>query len=262
MSQNPEQQKPMPELGFQVFLSHRGPDAKNHIASLIHNQLTQFHQLRTFIDKKGIRAGHYIIDEIQKAIKSASVHVAIFSQGYAQSEWCLNELVSMLESTRPIIPVFLDVNVSDVRYIKGTYEQAFEYYKTKGRVSEVDMDKWKKALNTASQISGIEFKMKENDHGEILNKIVDAVLEALKCVSPDVAKVGNVSKVEDFPANRDELEVYKEFITEEFKLGKDEGGPDLCELFGTAKVGPDLTELFEADEGRPDLSELFEDWAL
>lgn len=253
--EHPESQKEMAE-GFQVFISHRGPDAKNNIVSLIHLMLTKLHKLRTFVDKSGIRPGHYISDEIHSAIKSASVHVAIFSQGYAQSEWCLNELVLMLESNRPIIPVFLDVAVTDVRYIKGTYQEAFEYYKTKGRVSQEDIDKWKKALIKASQISGIEFKTKENDHGEILNKIVAGVLEALKCGAPDVAKV------EDSPLNIDDLEVYKEFIKEEFKLETDEGGLDICELFGTDKVGPDLTELFEADEGRPDLSELFEDWAV
>jgi Cdc6-like AAA superfamily ATPase len=57
--------------------------------------------------------------QIEGAIRTASVHVAIFSPRYAESSWCLKELVQMLESGSTIIPVFYNVEPSDLRWTRG-----------------------------------------------------------------------------------------------------------------------------------------------
>lgn len=110
--------------------------------------------------------GDTISDAIHAAIQSASVHVTIFSERYAESRWCLEELHWILrsyhEQNRKVIPVFCDVEPADLRHIEsGCYNNAFHKHQSKGRVSMEEIEKWKKALSEAAGISGILFKLNE-----------------------------------------------------------------------------------------------------
>lgn len=78
-----------------VFVNHYRPDVGKNFAS---------HLSRSLISH-GLRLG---------TIDRASVHLAIFSKNYAKSSCCLNELMGMLKSGAPIIPVFYDVKPSDL----------------------------------------------------------------------------------------------------------------------------------------------------
>lgn len=78
-----------------VFVNHHRPDVGKTFAS---------HLSRTLISH-GLRLG---------TIETASVHIAIFSKNYAKSSFCLNELRIMLKSGIPVIPLFYDVNPSDL----------------------------------------------------------------------------------------------------------------------------------------------------
>lgn len=82
---------------------------KKGLASHIYHRLAP-HGLRVFFDIEEMEPGEEMIPQIERAIKTASVHVAIFSQKYAESRWCLQELALMLESRSTIIPVFYDVD--------------------------------------------------------------------------------------------------------------------------------------------------------
>lgn len=55
-----------------------------------------------------MQVGDDLTYQIKAVIKTASVHVAIFSENYANSKWCLDELVLMVESRAIIIPVFFE----------------------------------------------------------------------------------------------------------------------------------------------------------
>jgi hypothetical protein len=79
---------------YDVFINHRGKDVKKSLASLLYHSL-QYMGLHVFLDFKEFDLGDNIPDKIQYAILSASVHIAIFSENYAQSPWCLAELTVM-----------------------------------------------------------------------------------------------------------------------------------------------------------------------
>ena len=82
---------------------------------------------------------------VSKAIKGACVHVAIFTESYAKSPYCLEELCEMLKSEQQIIPVFYDVKRSDLQRIEdGPYEEAFMKHKKYGRDKKIPT--WKEAL--------------------------------------------------------------------------------------------------------------------
>jgi len=100
---------------YDVFINHRGTDVKKTLASHIYRRLKQ-QGLAVFLDQQELQEGENTTPQIEGAIRTASVHVAIFSPGYAESSWCLKELVQMLESGSTIIPVFYKVEPSDLRW--------------------------------------------------------------------------------------------------------------------------------------------------
>ncbi|GLJ14368.1 hypothetical protein SUGI_0232150 [Cryptomeria japonica] len=120
---------------FDAFINHRGPDVKETVAFALYNSLEEL-GFWTFLDDQELQLGDSIESAIKKAIYSSSVQIAIFSPRYAESSWCLNELVDMLETKALFIPVFCDVKPYELRYPqKGVYAAAFAKHEEKGRFS-------------------------------------------------------------------------------------------------------------------------------
>jgi len=139
---------------FDVFLNHRGPDVKGGFVSHLHQALQEA-GCRPFLDKRALEKGQHGQKKIYEALGCASVHVAIFSEHYAASDHCLNELCAMLESEKLIIPVFYDVLPSVLRCEAhdGPYTKAL---KIPGRRSASEVKKWKEALRTAADLNGFK----------------------------------------------------------------------------------------------------------
>jgi hypothetical protein len=91
-------------------------------------------------------------------MQQVPVSLVIFTADFAGSPWCLEELYLMVQN-RPrtqILPVFYDVNPSDVRRpSQGALKEGWA--KTASRISPVTKDKYKKALEFASNIVGWQY---------------------------------------------------------------------------------------------------------
>jgi Arc/MetJ family transcription regulator len=106
---------PQSNYSCDVFINHRGIDVKKTLASHLYRRLLS-HRLQVFLDQPELKRGEKIDSQIERAIETASVQVAIFSPRYADSSWCLDELVLMLKSDATIVPVFYNVKPSDLRW--------------------------------------------------------------------------------------------------------------------------------------------------
>lgn len=89
-------------------------------------------------------------------IEESKVALAIFSEGYSESNWCLNELVKIMERVDEkklrIFPIFFHVKVGDVKNQTGKFGENLR----KGEDRDLsNMDKWKKALQSVSRIVGL-----------------------------------------------------------------------------------------------------------
>eukprot|EP01018_Ginkgo_biloba_P031642 Gb_03865 [translate_table: standard] len=190
--------------GYDVFINHRGPDVKKTLASSIYHWL-QPTGLRVFFDTEEFQTGEQLQQAIAEAIRTASVHIAIFSKGYAKSSWCLNELSFMLKSGAKIIPVFYDVEPSDLRRVeRGVYADAFVQYEKKYGYKPHQLEEWKNALRKVADYSGLELK---NDQGKLLKCIVENVQRNVKRVR---LEVGND------PVGLDEaVECFENFLAEQ-----------------------------------------------
>eukprot|EP00253_Pinus_taeda_P019448 PITA_19448 len=168
---------------FDVFINHRGPDVKNTFASYLYFRLRS-HGIRVFLDKPELEAGQPITPQILHAIESASIHIAIFSSAYAESRWCLDELLCMLKAFKSnkgtIIPVFYGVKPSDLRWTaKGAYAEAFHKHEMKQRYDTQIIQSWKDALSEVAEISGLELDAFNGDQGQLLEVVVQRILKMI-----------------------------------------------------------------------------------
>lgn len=143
-----------------VFINHRGLDVKKTFASHLYYRLHSC-KLRVFLDQQELQGVNSFPSEIEDAIRTASVHVAIFSPRYAESERCLNELLLILESGAPVIPVYYHVRPAELLMTlgeNGSYARAINNHQ-KGKTDDPlvhRVEKWRKALSCVADIRGYE----------------------------------------------------------------------------------------------------------
>ncbi|RXH97781.1 hypothetical protein DVH24_010106 [Malus domestica] len=140
---------------YDVFISFRGEDTRNTFTSHLHAALQQ-KNIETYIDNR-LKRGEAIGPALLKAIKKSTLWVIIFSQKYASSTWCLEELVHILKCNdrgQSVIPIFYHTHASDVRKQKGSYAVAFAEHQKRVKDSIDKVPEWKEALTNAANIAG------------------------------------------------------------------------------------------------------------
>lgn len=193
---------------YDIFINHRGPDVKKKLASHLYRRLVS-HGFRVFLDLTEMQVGKNSISQIEGAIATASCHIAIFSPTYVESPWCLDELVQMLDTTAPIVPVFYNVKPSELRWTSGEkgfhrrilpwltsgkdgmYAKALrklkwtttydvQTHRMKPLYEPSTIEKWRDALSRVSYISGLELEACNGDEGLLCDKIVQWVEKSLR----------------------------------------------------------------------------------
>ncbi|GKC00601.1 Toll/interleukin-1 receptor domain-containing protein [Tanacetum coccineum] len=141
-----------------VFLSFRGEDTRKTFVDHLYKALTD-RLLRTYKDDITLPRGESVGPALLKAIEESRHAVIIFSKKYANSSWCLDELVHIMkcraEKGQIVMPIFYDVDPSDVRKQKGEFGEAFAEQEGD---NVTKAESWRKALVDASNISGWEPK--------------------------------------------------------------------------------------------------------
>ena len=143
---------------YDVFLSFRGEDTRNTVVDIVNNAL-QWRGIHTFKDDEELEKGKTIKPELLKAIEESRFAVVILSKNYASSTWCLEELVKIIDCEREkgmtILPIFYDVDPSDLRKLKGAFAKAFDEHEKQFKEK---VDTWRAALNHVADIVGYHIK--------------------------------------------------------------------------------------------------------
>ncbi|KAM7466386.1 hypothetical protein LguiB_013948 [Lonicera macranthoides] len=149
---------------YEVFLSFCGQDTHKGFTDFLYTYLKGA-TIRTFKDNEGLHVGEEIGPVLLKSLKESKISIPIFSKNYAFSEWCLRELVQMVQchenEGQVIYPIFYDVDPYDVRHQSGSYEEAFRQHRKK-RFKEKTIQGWKQALKKVGQMKGLELKKETN----------------------------------------------------------------------------------------------------
>ncbi|KDP34368.1 hypothetical protein JCGZ_11251 [Jatropha curcas] len=186
-----------------VFLSFRGEDTRKSFTDHVYTALVRS-GIRTFRDDDELRRGEDISSALIKAIQQSRISLIVFSKRYASSRWCLDEVTEIINCKNTIgqivIPIFYDVDPSDVRRQTGPFQQAFDRHEKRFREEMEKVKKWRVALEDAGKLSGFALQNMENGHeSKFIEKIVEDVLSKLNYNYFDVAKhpVGIDSRVTD-----------------------------------------------------------------
>ncbi|KAH0640630.1 hypothetical protein KY285_037216 [Solanum tuberosum] len=177
-------------FSYDVFLSFRGEDTRKTFTGHLYTQLCQV-GVNTFIDDEELRKGDVISTELEKAIEQSRVAIVVFSKNYASSSWCLDELVKILDCRerlkQVVLPIFYDVDPSQVRRQTGSFGEALAKHKERLFGAE-RVEKWKAALTEAANLSGWDLRNIVDGHeSKFIESIIKQVLQEANQTPLDVA---------------------------------------------------------------------------
>ncbi|KAG6675690.1 hypothetical protein I3842_15G116100 [Carya illinoinensis] len=183
-----------------VFLSFRGEDVRQNFISHLYQALYQ-RGINTYIDNN-LERGEEISPTLFKIIEGSMISIIILSKNYAESRWCLDELLKILDCKETIkqivLPIFYDVKPSEVRHQKEDFGKAFT--KLSERIKDnIKVLEWKAAMKKLADLSGFPLTNFRNE-SELIHTIIQWVdLRMVNHTSLHVAKypVGIESRVTD-----------------------------------------------------------------
>ncbi|KAK1415961.1 hypothetical protein QVD17_31749 [Tagetes erecta] len=183
-----------------VFLSFRGEDTRKTFVDHLYTSLVE-HGIHTYKDDETLPRGESIGPSLLKAIRESRIAIIVFSENYADSSWCLDELAYIMkcmdERGQIVLPIFYHVDPSDIRKQKGTYKEAFAKHELE-HTNKVES--WRKALFDAGNLSGWVPEHTANGHeSKFIKEIVNTVSHRLYSLLPsaNVDFIGLGTRVHD-----------------------------------------------------------------
>lgn len=118
----------------EVFLSFRGKDTRASFTSHLYASL-QNSGINFYRGDRALPKGDDIPTSLKWTIKESQISVIVFLKNYAESSWCMDELLEIMECHKTIgqvvLPVFYNVDPSEVRHQIGEFGIAFQNLLTK-----------------------------------------------------------------------------------------------------------------------------------
>ncbi|KAI8556144.1 hypothetical protein RHMOL_Rhmol05G0229100 [Rhododendron molle] len=197
---------------YHVFLSFRGEDTRKTFTDHLYTALSGA-GFRTFRDDDGIERGKNVKSELDKAIKEARSSIVVLSNDYSSSGWCLDELVMILERKRTssgaghvVLPVFYDVDPSQVRKQTGSFGEAFgrheerlnaETNESKKEYLRKKVQLWRGALREVADLAGMVLKNQADGSLETMTNLPNLLRSLyLKIDGSKVVEVQGMFKLE------------------------------------------------------------------
>ncbi|KAL9431905.1 hypothetical protein AB3S75_026999 [Citrus x aurantiifolia] len=176
---------------YDVFLSFRGEDTRDNFTSHLYSALCQ-NNVETFIDND-LKRGDEIPESLLGTIEASTISIIIFSEKYASSKWCLDELLKILECKRNygqiVIPVFYRVDPSHVRKQIGSFGDSFFMLEER---FPYKMRNWRSALTEAADLSGFDscvIRPESRLVADIANEVLERLDDTFQSESKDLIGV-------------------------------------------------------------------------
>ncbi|CAN1175547.1 Disease resistance protein RUN1 [Linum perenne] len=173
------------EWEYDVFLCFRG-DTRFGFTSHLMKALSD-NQIKTFIDNKLEKTES--IDELISILQRSALSVVVFSEKFADSISCLDEVVTiarrMSKFGHRVLPVFCKVDPSDVTDDSGSYATTIDReYKDRSTYSE-DKKRWMDALKAVANCAGHTSQAIKIE-SDLIEAIVKDVQKRLEDMSPSI----------------------------------------------------------------------------
>ncbi|KAK2980347.1 hypothetical protein RJ640_029094 [Escallonia rubra] len=152
---------------YDAFLSFRGADTRTTFTTDLFQALKAA-DLKPFMDDDGIKRGNTITSELEEAIRNSRVSIIIFSEDYASSSWCLDELLYIFDQyrsktkTHGILPLFYHLYPSIVRLKFRADDKRENQFKKEldeheKRFGKEKLDQWREVLIGCGLVAGFPF---------------------------------------------------------------------------------------------------------
>uniref|UniRef100_A0A1J3I432 ADP-ribosyl cyclase/cyclic ADP-ribose hydrolase n=1 Tax=Noccaea caerulescens TaxID=107243 RepID=A0A1J3I432_NOCCA len=169
---------------YDVFVSFRGRDTRNTFTSHLLKSL-RGKGIDVFSDGKLLRGEDLSV--LFDRIEQSKMSIIVFSENYANSTWCLEELWKIIQcranSGHGVIPIFYKVKKSDVENQNGSFEAPFQSPKESFKGDGSKIEAWKEALSTASNILGFVYP-EDRPETKFFDEITKETLRMLNDLSP------------------------------------------------------------------------------
>jgi hypothetical protein len=146
---------------WKIFLSFRGDDTRYNFTGTLWNALDR-EGFNVFMDDRGLESGDEISSSLINAIEASRISIVVLSENFAYSTWCLDELVTILNCKKKkkqmVCPIFYDVEASDVRKQKHSYEKAMATHEKRFINDPNKVKKWRSALSEVAGLKGYTHK--------------------------------------------------------------------------------------------------------
>ncbi|KAJ7961785.1 Disease resistance protein (TIR-NBS-LRR class) [Quillaja saponaria] len=116
-------------------------------------------------------------DITSEAIQGSRISLIVFSRKYAASKWCIEQLVKIIECRMTgslVLPVFYEVEPSEVGEQTGNFGKAFEELIERFPLDKSKVVSWSRALTEAASVPGFHRKGRSES---------DSVMEIVKDIS-------------------------------------------------------------------------------
>ncbi|KAL6127473.1 hypothetical protein ACLB2K_070838 [Fragaria x ananassa] len=190
---------------YDVFLSFRGEDTRKGFTDYLYDKL-RWRGIRTFRDDPHLERGTTISPELLTAIEQSRFAIIVLSPNYATSTWCLLELSKILECMEErgsILPIFYEVEPSDVRHQRGSFAEAFEEHEEKFGEGNKEVEGWRDALTKVANFAGWSSKNYRYET-ELIKEIVQVLWSR---VHPSLTVFGSSEKLFGMDTKLEEIDV-------------------------------------------------------
>ncbi|XP_010417554.1 PREDICTED: vesicle-associated protein 1-4 [Camelina sativa] len=161
---------------YKVFINFRGDELRNNFVSFLVKAM-RLEKINVFIDEVEDRGTN--LNNLFHTIEECRIAVAIFSERYTQSRWCLDELVKMEEQMEKgklvVIPIFFRLDATTCKRYMGAFGENFRNLEWEYRSEPERVDKWKKALSSVFNNLGFESNILRDE-----SKLADSIVEETK----------------------------------------------------------------------------------
>ncbi|KAM1030009.1 hypothetical protein FF1_033914 [Malus domestica] len=171
---------PTPQWTYDVFLSFRSEDTRRNFTDHLYTSLNQ-KGVFAFRDAEQLEREQPISPELLKAIEVSRYVIVVLSRNYAYSTCCLDELAKSVECMKvmgqTILPVFYDVDPSEVRKQMGNFRKAFSKHEEAFMDNTEKVRKWRDALTEVADLYG--WHLQDGYESKIIEDIVRYIFTKL-----------------------------------------------------------------------------------
>ncbi|XP_062021786.1 disease resistance protein RPV1-like [Rosa rugosa] len=159
---------PIPKYG--VFLSSSGEDTDQNFTDHLCTALNQ-EGILTLRDGEELERG--------KAIEESRCAIVVLSENY-NHPWCLDAIAKIVECKEvmmklEVLPVFLDVNPSDVRKQTGDhFGEAFSKHEEAFKHEPEKVRRWRRALTSVANLSG--WVVRNGHDAKVIQEMTEGIL--------------------------------------------------------------------------------------